>query len=66
VIYSTGQVPSMFQSTYHDKSYTALSNGVIAWPWHQDVSAPAGWGLVVCSQRGRISHASYFFAITSS
>lgn len=65
VIYVNGQVPTMFQNSYHSNSYRAASNGVIAWLWHQDVNASAGWALAVCTQHGRVSHAAYFFAITS-
>jgi hypothetical protein len=64
VIYSTGQVPSAFQSTYYQKSYVAPSNGVVAWPWQQNVSAAAGWALVTCLLHGHVSYASMLFAIT--
>jgi hypothetical protein len=66
VIYSTGQVPQAFQTTYYQKSYVAASNGVVAWPWQQDVNAAAGWALVTCIVHGHASFADTLFAITSS
>jgi hypothetical protein len=65
VIYSTGQVPTAFQTTYYNKSYVAASNGVVAWPWQQNVNAKGGWALAICTAHGQLSSASYFFAITS-
>jgi chitodextrinase len=63
VIYSTGQVPRAFQTTYYQKSYVAASNGVVAWPWHQDVSAAAGWATVTCLKGGHATYMASLFAI---
>jgi hypothetical protein len=63
VVYSTGQVPDAFTGKYYQKSYIAASNGVVAWPWHQQVNAGAGWALVSCIQGAHVSYESYLFAI---
>jgi hypothetical protein len=63
VVYTTGQVPSSFSGTYYQKSYLAASNGVVAWPWHQDVNAAGGWALVSCVSHARISFGSTVFTI---
>ena len=65
VIYSTGQTPQAFGSTYYQKSYTAASNGAIVWFWNQNVNAAGGWALAVCTEHGKLSHADTFFAITA-
>lgn len=65
VVYTTGQIPKAFQGEYYQKSYLAASNGVVAWPWHQDVSASGGWALVSCVYKAHLSFGSIVFTIVS-